>query len=257
MNQCSSELQMNMQLDLQTLISKVAQLESKLDIHLAAQAASNTCARDSTTSTATCCETSQATIWTPTPLIAMFELMNSRMLKLENQVVSTADPGAVIDDSSNTKLLSHDCLAQLESQFNERMAKMDKLLETVTPHTIKERNECSVMSSEQNSAISLTDQLQTLITVISQDPENSPIDKCELLKCCLDNMAVSTSGSTTTNTTVLSKHDELAEIFGILADSSISAERYIRLELLVDMVAESNGKADEHIDNLLKPTQMN
>jgi hypothetical protein len=154
-------------------------------------------------------------------------------------------------------LQNRDCLTQLESQFNERMANMETMLEMVTSHSVKERNESSAMSSEQNSAISPTDQLQTLITVISQEPENFPIDKCELLKCCLDNMAVSTSGSTTTTTTVLSKHNELAEIVGILAESSISAERYTRLELLVDMVAESSGKSDEHIDNLKKQVKAN
>jgi hypothetical protein len=137
------------------------------------------------------------------------------------------------------------------------MANMQTLLEMTTSHTTKERNESSAMSSEQNSTVSFTDQLQTLIKVISQDPENSPIDKCELLKSCLDNMAVSTSGSTTTTTTVLSKHDELAEIVGILAESSISAERYTRLELLVDMVAESSGKSDECIDNLKKQVKAN
>jgi hypothetical protein len=70
-------------------------------------------------------------------------------------------------------------------------------------------------------------------------------------------MAVSTAGSTTTTTTVLSKHDELAEIVGILADSSISAERYTRLELLVDMVADSSGKSDEHIADLKKQVKAN
>jgi hypothetical protein len=70
-------------------------------------------------------------------------------------------------------------------------------------------------------------------------------------------MAVSTSDSTTTTTTVLSKHDELVEIVGILADSSISAERYTRLELLVDLVAESSGKSDECMHNLTKQVKAN
>jgi hypothetical protein len=127
---------------LQTLISKVAHLENqlnlierKLDTYLAAQAACNQPASDSTT--AACCETSQATIWKPTSFIAMFELMNNRILQLESQVASTAALGAVIDDNSNTKLQNQDCLAQLESQFNERMANMETLLEMATSHTTK------------------------------------------------------------------------------------------------------------------------
>jgi predicted component of type VI protein secretion system len=69
------------------------------------------------------------------------------MLQLESQVVSTAALGAVIDDKSNTKLQNRDCLTQLESQFNERMANMQTLLEMATSHTTKERNESSAMSS--------------------------------------------------------------------------------------------------------------
>jgi phage shock protein A len=89
-------------LQLQTLISRVAQLESqmsqlesKLDTYSTAQAACNQCARDSTTSTSTCCETSQATIWKPTSFIAMFERMNNKMLQLESLVASTAALSAV------------------------------------------------------------------------------------------------------------------------------------------------------------------
>jgi RecA/RadA recombinase len=135
----------------------------------------------------------------------MFEQMNSRILQLESQVASTAALGAVIDDKSNTKLQNHDCLARLESQFNERMAEMQTLLEMTTPNTTKERNESPAMSSEMNAAVSFTNQLQALMKVISQDPENSPIENNKLLKCYLDNMAVSTSGSTTTTTTVIIK----------------------------------------------------
>jgi predicted component of type VI protein secretion system len=78
----------------------------------------------------------------------MFELMNTKMLQLESQVVSTAALGVVIDDKSNTNLQNRDCLAQLERQFNERMANMETLLEMTTPNTTKERSESSTMSSE-------------------------------------------------------------------------------------------------------------
>jgi GTPase SAR1 family protein len=96
-----------------------------------------------------------------------------------------------------------------------------------------------------------------VIKVISQKSENTLIDKRESLKSCLDNMAESNSGGTTTSTTVLSKHDELVEIVGILADSSISSERYTRLELLVDLVADSSGKSNDCVDNLKKQVKAN
>jgi hypothetical protein len=265
MSQCSSEFQANTQdLQLQTLICKVAQLESQLnqlerkfDTHVAAQVACNLSASENTTSTATCCETSQATIWKPTPLIAMFEKMNNRIMQLESQVASIAALGAVIDDKPNIKLQNHDCLARLESQFNESMADMQTLLEMTSPNTPKERNESPAMSSEMNAAVSFTNQLTTLMEVISQDPKNSPIEDNKVLKCCLDSMAASISGSTTTTTTVLSKHDELAELVGILAESSISAEQYTRLELLVDLVAETSGESNKCIDNLRKQVKIN
>jgi hypothetical protein len=81
-------------------------------------------------------------------LFCNLELINNRILQLESQVASIAALGAVIDDSSNTKLQNRDCLAQLESQFNERMANMETLLETATPNTVTERNESSTMSPE-------------------------------------------------------------------------------------------------------------
>jgi hypothetical protein len=261
MGQRSSQFQTNTQdLQLQTLISRVAQLESQLNLlesKLNTYVTSNPSERDSTTSTATCCETSQATIWKPTPLIAMVEQMNDRILQLESQVASTAALGAVIDDKSNTKLQNHDCLARLESQFNERMAQMQTLLEMTTPNTTKERNESPAMSSETNAAVSFTYQLTTLMEVISQDPKHSPIEDNKLLKCYLDSMAASISGNTITTTTVLSKHDELAELIGILAESCISAEQYTRLELLVDLVAERSGESNKCIDNLRKQVKIN
>jgi methyl-accepting chemotaxis protein len=168
------------------LENQLTLIERKLDTHLAAQAACYQPASDSTT--AACCETKQATIWKPTSFTAMFELVNNRILQLESLVASTADLGAVIDDN-NAKLQNRDCLAQLQRQFNERMANMKTLLEMTTSHTIEERNGNIISSSEQNSTDSPVDQLQTVIKVISQEPENSPIDKCELLKCYLDSMA--------------------------------------------------------------------
>jgi chromosome segregation ATPase len=66
-------------------------------------------------------------------------------------------------------------------------------------------------------------------------------------------MAVSMSGSTT----LLSKHNELVGIVGVLAASSISAEHYTNLESLVDSVVERCDRSDECIDNLKKQVKAN
>jgi hypothetical protein len=89
----------------------------------------------------------------------MFELMNNRLLQLESQVASTAALGAVIDDKSNNKLQNQVCLARLESQFNERMANMQTLLEMATSNTIIEPNGNTEMGSKLNSTALSTGQL--------------------------------------------------------------------------------------------------
>jgi hypothetical protein len=106
----------------------------------------------------------------------MFEQIIDRIKRLESPVASIAVLGTMVDDNSNVRLQNQDCLTQLESQFNERMANLKTLLEITASHTIVERNESSSTSSEPKPEVSPTDQLQTLITIISQDPENSPID---------------------------------------------------------------------------------
>jgi vacuolar-type H+-ATPase subunit I/STV1 len=135
MSQCSIELQtITPDSQLQTLISRVAGLENhlsviehKLDKHIVTQAVSNRFTSSDNT-TATYCETKQIKAWKPTTFIAMFEQIIDRIKRLESPVASIAVLGTMVDENSNVRLQTQDCLTQLESQFNERMANLKTCL---------------------------------------------------------------------------------------------------------------------------------